>query len=153
MPRLRKNAAMPSGLSYGPEKRSSTRREAGAPASASNELPRLPAKPAEGGEVGAAGVEGGGGAGTVEGVPGGWVSSTGGAVGGGVSRSSCLSPRSRNGKCPSSKYASEVTTIRPAEGTKILYAPGERALRPKLIPTQARGSMVVFEYCDRGLTA
>ena len=92
------------------------------------------------------GATGGGGVGATDGVPGGWESSIGGVVGGGDSRSSCRSPRSRNGKWPSSKYASDVTTMRPAEGTRMLYAPGERELRPKLIPTQARGSMVVFEY-------
>eukprot|EP00965_Chrysotila_dentata_P118217 3907307-Pleurochrysis_carterae.AAC.1 len=33
------------------------------------------------------------------------------------------------------------------------YAPGERRLRPRLTPSQARGSIVVLEYAMRGLTA
>ena len=43
--------------------------------------------------------------------------------------------------------------MRPVAGTRILYEPGDNELRPRLIPTHARGSIVVFEYCSRGLTA
>eukprot|EP00965_Chrysotila_dentata_P100406 3317802-Pleurochrysis_carterae.AAC.1 len=53
----------------------------------------------------------------------------------------------------SSKYTSDVTTTRPTVGTQMLYAPGERTLRPKLISIQARGSMRVFEYACLDLTA
>eukprot|EP00965_Chrysotila_dentata_P106249 3508556-Pleurochrysis_carterae.AAC.1 len=38
-------------------------------------------------------------------------------------------------------------------GTYTLYAPGDVRLRPRLMPTQARGSMRVLEYATRGLTA
>eukprot|EP00965_Chrysotila_dentata_P066449 2199909-Pleurochrysis_carterae.AAC.2 len=53
----------------------------------------------------------------------------------------------------SSKYTSEVRTTRGTLGTQILYAPGVVRLRPRFTPTQARGSMRVFEYAWRGLTA
>eukprot|EP00965_Chrysotila_dentata_P039316 1307054-Pleurochrysis_carterae.AAC.1 len=33
-------------------------------------------------------------------------------------------------------------------GTYTLYAPGEVRLWPRLMPTQARGSMRVFRVCD-----
>eukprot|EP00965_Chrysotila_dentata_P216654 6189503-Pleurochrysis_carterae.AAC.2 len=35
----------------------------------------------------------------------------------------------------------------------MLYAPGDRTLRPRLIPTHARASIVVLEYATRGFTA
>eukprot|EP00965_Chrysotila_dentata_P187345 6172073-Pleurochrysis_carterae.AAC.1 len=44
-----------------------------------------------------------------------------------------------------SKYASEVTMMRFALGTHMLYTPGERTLRPKLMPRQARVSILVFK--------
>eukprot|EP00965_Chrysotila_dentata_P010938 356076-Pleurochrysis_carterae.AAC.1 len=43
--------------------------------------------------------------------------------------------------------------MRFALGTQMLYAPGERMLRPRLIPTHARASIVVLEYATRGFTA
>eukprot|EP00965_Chrysotila_dentata_P000416 13985-Pleurochrysis_carterae.AAC.1 len=60
---------------------------------------------------------------------------------------------SSHGKRSSSKYTSEVVTMRLALGTQMLYAPGERTLRPRLIPTHARASMVVLLKATRGLTA
>eukprot|EP00965_Chrysotila_dentata_P025921 860074-Pleurochrysis_carterae.AAC.1 len=35
----------------------------------------------------------------------------------------------------------------------MLYAPGEVKLRPRLMPTHARGSMRVLLYATRGFTA
>eukprot|EP00965_Chrysotila_dentata_P255798 6212343-Pleurochrysis_carterae.AAC.1 len=45
----------------------------------------------------------------------------------------------------SSKYTSEVSTTRGMLGTYTLYAPGVVRLRPRLMPTHARGSIRVFE--------
>eukprot|EP00965_Chrysotila_dentata_P076616 2529461-Pleurochrysis_carterae.AAC.2 len=56
------------------------------------------------------------------------------------------------GKLPSSKYTSEVVTIR-YPGTSTLKAPGERELRPRLTPTHARESIRVLDRATRGLTA
>eukprot|EP00965_Chrysotila_dentata_P046830 1554312-Pleurochrysis_carterae.AAC.2 len=48
------------------------------------------------------------------------------------------------------KYTSDATTMRLAVGTQMVYAPGERTLRPKLIPTQALASMRnVYCVCYR----
>eukprot|EP00965_Chrysotila_dentata_P117982 3900225-Pleurochrysis_carterae.AAC.2 len=60
---------------------------------------------------------------------------------------------SNQGKRSSSTYTSDVTTVRFALGTQILYAPGERTLRPRLTPSHARASIVVLEYATRGLSA
>eukprot|EP00965_Chrysotila_dentata_P230446 6197786-Pleurochrysis_carterae.AAC.1 len=56
------------------------------------------------------------------------------------------------GKLASSKYTSEVVTIR-YPGTSTLKAPGERELRPRLTPTHARESMRDLDRATRGLTA
>eukprot|EP00965_Chrysotila_dentata_P256967 6212735-Pleurochrysis_carterae.AAC.3 len=50
-----------------------------------------------------------------------------------------------HGKTFSSKYTSEVSTTHGTLGTYTLYAPGRVRLRPRLMPTQARGSIRVFE--------
>eukprot|EP00965_Chrysotila_dentata_P051105 1694296-Pleurochrysis_carterae.AAC.1 len=49
-----------------------------------------------------------------------------------------------HGKQASSKYTSDVTTMR-KPGTNTLKAPGELAFRPRFTPTHARGSMRVFD--------
>eukprot|EP00965_Chrysotila_dentata_P017421 578858-Pleurochrysis_carterae.AAC.1 len=43
--------------------------------------------------------------------------------------------------------------MRPALGTHTLYAPGERTLLPRFTPTQALGSILVFENATLGFTA
>eukprot|EP00965_Chrysotila_dentata_P165119 5452558-Pleurochrysis_carterae.AAC.1 len=43
--------------------------------------------------------------------------------------------------------------MRWALGTQILYAPDDCTLRPRLIPTYARASIVILEYATRGFTA
>eukprot|EP00965_Chrysotila_dentata_P080703 2662923-Pleurochrysis_carterae.AAC.1 len=58
-----------------------------------------------------------------------------------------------HGKSSSSKYAPEVVTMRLALGTHMLYAPGDRTLRLRLMPTQARASIAVLEYATLGCTA
>eukprot|EP00965_Chrysotila_dentata_P254613 6211939-Pleurochrysis_carterae.AAC.2 len=45
----------------------------------------------------------------------------------------------------SSKYTSEECTTRGMLGIYTLYAPGVVRLRPRLMPTHARGSIRVFE--------
>eukprot|EP00965_Chrysotila_dentata_P036372 1211378-Pleurochrysis_carterae.AAC.1 len=50
-----------------------------------------------------------------------------------------------HGNTFSSKYTSDVSTTRGTLGTKTLYAPGVVRLRPRLTPTQARGSMRALE--------
>eukprot|EP00965_Chrysotila_dentata_P239239 6202985-Pleurochrysis_carterae.AAC.1 len=52
---------------------------------------------------------------------------------------------SRHGNDSSSKYASEVTTNRFALGTQMLYAPGESTFSPKMMPSQARASILLLE--------
>eukprot|EP00965_Chrysotila_dentata_P131314 4341155-Pleurochrysis_carterae.AAC.1 len=42
-------------------------------------------------------------------------------------------------------YTSEAMTMRLELGTQIWYAPGERTLRPRLMPTQALDSIRVLE--------
>eukprot|EP00965_Chrysotila_dentata_P020293 672465-Pleurochrysis_carterae.AAC.2 len=43
------------------------------------------------------------------------------------------------------KYTSEAMTMRCELGTQIWYAPGERTLRPRLMPTQALESIRLLE--------
>eukprot|EP00965_Chrysotila_dentata_P147444 4867188-Pleurochrysis_carterae.AAC.1 len=61
-------------------------------------------------------------------------------------------PGGSDGKAGLVKYTSDVTTTR-RPGTKTLKAPGECGFLPRLTPTQARGSMRVFDTADLGLTA
>ena len=75
----------------------------------------------------------------------------GGAVGMGSPRR--WSPLGRHGKWPSSKKTSEVHTTFDSGGTQTLYAPGVCCARPRLMPTQARGSKLVLVKAERGLTA
>eukprot|EP00966_Prymnesium_polylepis_P290258 6704884-Prymnesium_polylepis.1 len=42
--------------------------------------------------------------------------------------------------------------MRPVSGRYTRYAPDVDRLQPRLTPTQARGSMSVLEYCERGFT-
>eukprot|EP00965_Chrysotila_dentata_P184974 6106493-Pleurochrysis_carterae.AAC.3 len=114
---------MPSGREKGPEKSTSTRREA-LSASFFGTWTRC-------GEVNAASAEAKEGAATL----GGHEPSS--------SARCAISVRdelkgSQGNDC-SSKYTSD--------------APGDRMLQPRLMPTQARGSMRVFEYACLGLTA
>eukprot|EP00965_Chrysotila_dentata_P117152 3871582-Pleurochrysis_carterae.AAC.2 len=117
---------MPSGRWNGPEKRRSTVRDARAGFGTSGTCVGI-ALCVRGPEsrVGAAGS------------PGGWsvpVSGAAEAMGVLVTEGAGL-----HGKVFSSKYTSE--------------APGVARLRPRFMPTQARGSMRAFEYASRGLTA
>eukprot|EP00965_Chrysotila_dentata_P124196 4104605-Pleurochrysis_carterae.AAC.1 len=128
---------MPSGREKGPEKRMSTLREAFGVFLLGNWIRR--------GGANAASAQ------APEGrvTPGGCVP---------WSSARCANPvrgelTGNQGNVCSSKYTSDVTTVRPIVGTQILYAPGERMLRPRLMPIQARGSMRVFEYACLGLMA
>eukprot|EP00965_Chrysotila_dentata_P242472 6204897-Pleurochrysis_carterae.AAC.1 len=56
-----------------------------------------------------------------------------------------------HGKFVSSKYTSEVTTMR-KPGTSTRKALGDWLSRPRFTPTQARESMRVLETAGRGLT-
>ena len=54
------------------------------------------------------------------------------------------SPSGRKGKNFSVKYTSDELTTRPMLETHTRYDPGDKVLRPKLTPTHAWASMVVF---------
>eukprot|EP00965_Chrysotila_dentata_P072096 2381857-Pleurochrysis_carterae.AAC.1 len=58
----------------------------------------------------------------------------------------------RHGKPVSSKYTSDVMTMR-KPGTSTRKALGDWLSRPRFMPTQARDSMRVFDTAGRGLTA
>eukprot|EP00965_Chrysotila_dentata_P248648 6208454-Pleurochrysis_carterae.AAC.2 len=59
----------------------------------------------------------------------------------------------RHGKSVSSKYTSDEITTHPELGTHTWYAPGERTLLRKFIPTQTLGSIPAFKKATLGFTA
>ena len=62
------------------------------------------------------------------------------------------SPAGRKGKNLSVKYTSDELTTRPMLGTHTRYDPGDKVLWPKLTPTHAWASMVVFTTALDGFT-